>query len=164
MVHDVYPIPRIKQILEELKGKTLFTALDIRWGYHNIRIQDEDQWKAAFKTPYSLFKPKVMFFGLINLPPMFQWFMDQIFTSLKRQYPGMIFVYINDILIATENNVTLHRKIVHAVLDLLYKESLFCNLSKCHFEQTTITYLGIVIEEGTICIDPTKINRLLTWP
>ena len=71
-VRDVYPIPRIEQILEGLEGKTLFTALDIRWGYHNIRIQEEDQWKAAFKTLYGLFKPKVMFFGLTNSPPTFQ--------------------------------------------------------------------------------------------
>ena len=82
-VCDVYPIPRIEQILEELEGKTLFTALDIRWGYHNIRIRKEDQWKAAFKTPYGLFKLKVMFFGLSNSPPTFQRFMDCIFAPLK---------------------------------------------------------------------------------
>ena len=76
----------------------------------------------------------------------------------------MIFVYMDDILIATGNNVALHQEIVHAVLDLLHEESLFCKLSKCHFEQTTITYLGIVVEEGTIHIDLTKINRLLAWP
>jgi hypothetical protein len=75
-IHDVYPIPRIEQILEGLEGKVLFTELDIRWGYHNIRIRDEDQWKAAFKTPYGIFKPKVMFFGLTNSPLTFQRFMD----------------------------------------------------------------------------------------
>ena len=63
----------------------------------------------------------------------------------------MIFVYMDDILIATGDDVVLHREIVHTVLDLLCRESLFCKLSKCHFKQTTITYLGIVIEEGTIC-------------
>lgn len=163
-VRDVYPIPQIEQILEGLEGKMLFTALDIWWGYHNICIREEDQWKAAFKTPYGLFKPKVMFFGLTNSPPTFQRFMDRIFAPLKRQYPGMIFVYMDDILIATGDDVVLHREIVHAVLDLLCRESLFCKLSKCHFEQTTITYLGIVVEEGTIRINPTKINGLLAWP
>ena len=134
-VHDVYPIPQIEQILEELEGKTLFTALDIRWGYHNIRIREEDQWKAAFKTPYRLFKPKVMFFGLSNSPPTFQRFMDCIFAPLKRKYPGLIFCYMDDLLIATGEDIELHRRIVHNVLDLLEQESLFCKLTKCQFEQ-----------------------------
>ena len=164
MIRDVYPIPRIEQILEGLEGKVLFTALDIRWGYHNIQIRDEDQWKAVFKTPYGIFKPKVMFFGLANSPPTFQRFMDRIFAPIKRRYPGNVFAYMDDILIATGNDIGLHRRIVHEVLDLLAEESLFCKLSKCHFEQTSITYLGIVVEAGTIRIDPTKLNGLLAWP
>jgi Reverse transcriptase (RNA-dependent DNA polymerase)/RNase H-like domain found in reverse transcriptase len=160
----VYPIPWIEQILEGLEGKELFTTLDIRWGYHNIQIQEEDQWKAAFKTPYSIFKPKVMLFGLSNSPPTFQRFMDRIFAPLKRKYPRLIFVYMDNILVATEGDLTLHRRIMHEVLDLLEEESLFCKLLKCHFEQTTITYLGIVVEQETIWIDPTKVNGLLAWP
>ena len=163
-IHDVYPIPRIEQILEELEGKVLFTALDIRWGYHNIRICEEDQWKAAFKTPHGLFKPKVMFFRLSNSPPTFQRFMDRIFAPLKRKYPGLIFCYMDDILIATGEDLELHRRIVHNVLDLLKQESLFCKISKCQFEQRSITYLGIIVEAGTIRINPTKINGLLSWP
>ena len=142
----------------------MFTALDIRWGYHNIRIREEDQWKAAFKTPYGLFKPKVMFFGLSNSPPTFQRFMDHIFAPLKRKYPGLIFCYMDNILIATGEDIELHQCIVHNVLDLLEQELLFCKLSKCQFEQCSITYLGIVVEAGTIRIDPTKINGLLSWP
>ena len=114
--------------------------------------------------PYGLFKPKVMFFGLTNSPLTFQRFMDRIFAPLKRQYPGMFFIYMDDILIATGNDIVLHQEIIHAVLNLLCKESLFCKLSKCHFEQMTITYLGIIIEKGTIHIDPTKVNGLLAWP
>ena len=68
---------------------------------------------------------------------------------------------MDDILIATGDDLTLHQQIVHEVLDLLAEESLFYKLSKCHFEQTSITYLGIVVEVGTICIDPTKLNGLL---
>ena len=70
---------------------------------------------------------------------------------------------MDDILITTEDDIMLHRRIVHEVLDLLTKESLFCKLSKCYFEQTLITYLGIVVEAGTIRIDPTKLNGLLAW-
>jgi hypothetical protein len=107
-VKDNYPIPRIEQILEGLEGKELFTALDIRWGYHNIQICEEDQWKAAFRTVYGIFKLKVMFFGLSNSPPIFQHFMDRIFAPLKRKYPGCIFVYMDDILIATGMDRALH--------------------------------------------------------
>ena len=71
---------------------------------------------------------------------------------------------MDDILITIGEDLALHREIVHAVLDLLHEESLFCKLLKCHFKQTSITYLKIVVEEGTICIDPTKINGLLGWP
>ena len=163
-IRDIYPIPRIEQILEGLEGKVLFTALDIWWGYHNIWICEEDQWKAVFKTPYGIFKLKVMFFRLANSPPMFQQFMDWIFAPIKWWYPGNVFAYMDDILIATENNIKLHQQIVHEVLDLLTEESLFCKLSKCHFKQTSITYLGIIIEAGTIRIDLTKLNSLLAWP
>jgi hypothetical protein len=102
---DVYPMPRIDLILDQLHGKTLFTALDIRDGYNDIHIRDEDQWKLAFKGPGGHYKPKVTFFGMSNAPAIFQRTMDQIFAPLQRMYPGCIFVYMDDILIATGDDV-----------------------------------------------------------
>jgi Reverse transcriptase (RNA-dependent DNA polymerase) len=163
-VRDVYPIPRIEQILEALHGKELFTALDIQWGYNNIRIKEEDQWKAAFKTPEGLFKPRVMFFGLTNSPMTFQRTMDRVFLKLCNKYPGMVFVYMDDILIATSMDRALHREIVHQVLELLEEESFFLKPSKCKFKQMTINYLGIVVSKGTVRIDPTKQNGIAAWP
>jgi Reverse transcriptase (RNA-dependent DNA polymerase) len=163
-VWDVYPIPRIEQILEVLHGKELFTALDIRWGYNNIRIKEEDQWKAAFKMLEGLFKPRIMFFGLMNSPTTFQRTMDQVFLKLRNKYPGMVFVYMDDILIATSMDRALHREIVHQVLELLEEESFFLKPSKCKFEQTTINYLGIVVSKGTVKINPTKQNSIAAWP
>lgn len=90
--------------------------------------------------------------------------MDQIFAPIKWWYLGMVFTYMNNIMIATGNDVALHRQIVHEVLGLLTTKSPFYKLNKCHFEQTLITYLKIIVEVGTICIDPTKLNRLLAWP
>ena len=90
--------------------------------------------------------------------------MDQIFAPLKWWYPGMIFAYMDDILIATGDDLALHQQIVYKVLELLEKESLFCKLSKCHFEQRSIMYLGIIVEAETIRINPTKTNGLLAWP
>jgi Reverse transcriptase (RNA-dependent DNA polymerase) len=163
-VRDVYPIPRIEQILEQLEVKELFMALDICWGYNNIRIKEEDRWKVAFKTQYGLYQPNVMYFGLTNSPATFQKTMDHIFQSLKNKYPGMLFIYMDDILIATTNDPMLHEQIVHKVLDLLEKESFFLKLSKCKFERTSIKYLGIIVEKGTLKIDPTKCKGLSLWP
>jgi hypothetical protein len=81
-VQDIYPIPYIEQILELLHRKELFTIFDVCMGYNNVLIKAEDQWKAVFKTPYGLYQPKVMFFGLTNLPITFQWTMDHVFHHL----------------------------------------------------------------------------------
>jgi Reverse transcriptase (RNA-dependent DNA polymerase) len=161
---DVYPIPRIEQIMEQLKDKRLFTKFDVRSGYHNICIKEEDQWKAAFKTPYGLFQLNVMFFGLTNSLATFQRFMDRIFCSLKNKYPEEIFVYMDDVLIATGDDPERHQQIVKEVLEIFKKESLFLKLSKCEFEQEKAEYLGILVEKGTIHIDPTKRNGLKDWP
>jgi RNase H-like domain found in reverse transcriptase/Integrase zinc binding domain/Reverse transcriptase (RNA-dependent DNA polymerase) len=90
--------------------------------------------------------------------------MDRIFQKLCNKYPGMIFVYMDDILVATTMNKALHRQIVHEVLDLLEKELFFLKPSKCKFEQESIDYLGIVVSKGTMRIDPTKQNGLAAWP
>jgi hypothetical protein len=132
---DVYPMPHIEQILEQLNGKVLFTTLDIRDGYNNIRVRPEDQWKLAFKLPEGTYAPQVMFFGMTNAPAVFQRTMDRIFAVLKNKYPGCIFVYMDDILIATPDDEELHAEIVNAVLDMLAAEDFFLKLSKCSFHQ-----------------------------
>jgi RNase H-like domain found in reverse transcriptase len=90
--------------------------------------------------------------------------MDHLFHPLKDKYPGMLFVYMDDILIATADDLPLYCHIVHDVLDLLEAKSFFLKPSKCKFEQTSINYLGIIISNGTISIDPTKCDGLATWP
>jgi RNase H-like domain found in reverse transcriptase/Reverse transcriptase (RNA-dependent DNA polymerase)/Retroviral aspartyl protease len=163
-VRDVYPILRIEQILESLNGKELFTVFDIQMGYNNVLIKKEDRWKAAFKTPYGLYQPKVMFFGLMNSPATFQWTIDWVFWHLRNKYPGMIFVYMDDILIVMTKDYALHRQVVHEVLEVLEGESFFLKPAKCKFKQESIDYLGIVVTKGTIWIDPTKQDGLAAWP
>jgi Reverse transcriptase (RNA-dependent DNA polymerase) len=104
-----------------------------------------------------------MYFGLMNSPPTFQKTMDRLFCPLKDKYPGMLFVYMDDILITTNDDLPLHRCIVHDVLDLLEAESFFLKPSKCKFEHSSINYLGIVVSNGAISIDPTKRDGLATW-
>ena len=107
-VRDTYPLPLISDIIDHLQGKSLFTKFDIRWGYNNIRIKEEDRWKAAFKTPFGLYQPKVMYFGLTNSPPTFCCAMAYIFRHLLNKYAGKLFVYMDDVLIATNDNLKLH--------------------------------------------------------
>ncbi len=125
MIHNNYPLPLIKTILEQLQGRSLFTKFDIRWGYNNIRIKEGDEWKAAFKTPKGLFEPQVIFFRLTNSPATFQQTMNHMFREMKMCYPTKLFIYMDDILITTNNNHTRHRQIVHEVLDKLEEESYF---------------------------------------
>ena len=106
----------------------------------------------------------VMLFGQCNAPATFQRVMDRILRPLKLKYPYMIFVYMDNILIATPNDPTLHRQIVHEVLDLLERESFFLKPQKCAFEQTRVKYLGLLLDGETLCIDPSKIAGIAKWP
>jgi len=104
-VQDTYLLPLISTILEQLQGKKIFTKFDIHWGYNNICIQEEDQWAAAFKTPFGLFQPRVMFFSLTNSPATFSCAMNRMFHHLTNKYPTELFVYMDNILIATRGDL-----------------------------------------------------------
>jgi len=163
-IKDTYPLPLISDILTNLGGKKVFSKFDIRWGYHNIRIKEEDKLKVAFKTPRGLFIPRVMTFGLTNAPATFARTMSHILCSLMDAHPKELFVYMDDVLIATEEDLPRHRKIVHAFLKICENESYFLKVSKCVFEQNKITYLGIVIDGSQIKIDPRKVEGIKEWP
>ena len=139
-VWDIYPLALINTILNHLQGKNQFTKFDIRWGYNNIWIREEDQWKATIKTPFSLYQPQVMFFGLTNSLTTFCQAMAWMFCNLVNRYPTELFVYMDDILIATKDDLKCHRQIVDDILELLAKESYILWPLKCVFEQTQIAY------------------------
>ena len=163
-VRDVYPLPLIGNIIDHLQGKTLFTKMDLRWGFNNIRIKEEDQWKAAFKTPFGMHKPAVMFFGLCNSPATFCRAMNRMMKPLTDKYPSELYIYVDDILVATKDNVTRHRTIVNDILDLLTSESYFLRPAKCTFEEARVEYLGIIVDGNELKPDPKKTNALKDWP
>ena len=103
----------------------------------------------------------VMLFGQCNAPATFQWVMDCILWPLKLKYPYMIFVYMDDILIATPNDPALHCQIMHDVLNLLKQESFFLKPQKCAFEQMHVEYL---LDGETLRINPSKITGIVKWP
>ena len=136
--------------------------MDVWWGYNNVHIKEGDQWKAVFITNQGLFEPKEMFFGLTNSSATFQTMMNAIFTQKLRE--GWITVYIDDILIHTDQNKEKHRALIHRTLHKLKENDLFLKPEKCQFKQKRIEFLGVVLENGTIQMDPAKIKGVADWP
>src|SRR5271169_4111306 len=160
-IKNAYPLPLISDIMDKLKGAKRFTKLNIRWGYINVRIKEGDKWKAAFKTNKGLFEPTVMFFGLCNSPATFQAMMDDIFKDMLDE--GVVIDYMDDLLIPASDNET-SEKVTRRVLQRLREHDLYCKPKKCEFDQPKIEYLGMIIEEGKISMDPTKLRGIRDWP
>ncbi len=160
-IKNRYPLPLISELMDKLHGAKYFSKLDVRWGYNNVRIKTGDEWKAAFRTNRGLYKPMVMFFGLTNSPATFQWMMNDIFKDLIAS--GKVTIYIDDILIMSKTKEE-HRRITRRVLATLRKHKLFLKAEKCEFEVLETEYLGVIISEGSIRMDPVKIKGILNWP
>ncbi|KAF8754692.1 hypothetical protein RHS01_06132 [Rhizoctonia solani] len=157
---NVYPLPRQDDLMAKLRNAKLFTKLDLRWGYNNVRIKEGDEWKTAFRTKYGLFEYLVMPFGLTNAPAAFQHFMNDLFRDL---IDVTVVIYLDDILIFSEDPKK-HPEHVREVLSRLMRNQLFCKLSKCHFHVTTVDYLGIVISPTGFSMDQKKIEAVTSWP
>ena len=144
--------------MDKLKGTKYFTKLDIRWGYNNIKIKKEDEWKAAFKTNKGLLELTIMFFGMCNSPATFQSMMDNIFITMIEGKLVIIYILI---FAGTKEELTW---ITRMVLEKLSKNNLFLKAKKCEFYKTKIKYLGMIIEEVRISIDPVKPGGIRDWP
>ena len=114
MVKNHYPLPLISELIVHVQNVKLFTKVDIRWGYNNIHIKEGGKCKAVFITNQGLFEPTVMFFGLTNSPTTFQTMMSTIFA--KEIAKGWLFVYMDDILVATKDNLQFHETCIHQML------------------------------------------------
>ena len=160
-IKNVYPLPLVTDILHKVAQARIFTKLDVRWGYNNIRLREGDEWKAAFRTNRGLFEPVVMFFGLTNSPATFQTMMNHLFKELIDE--GVVAVYMDDILIFTES-LAQHQQVVRRVLQILRENNLFLKADKCTFEQSTVEYLGLILSPGQVAMDPIKVAGVRDWP
>ena len=157
-------------MVDRLAGCTLFTKFDIRWGYNNIRIKPEDEWKAAFLTPEGLFEPTVMFFSLTNSPATFQMMMNMIFQ--RQVMLGWFSIFMDDSIIHTkqlpnktkEQHLKRHRQHIHEIFDILAENDLFVKPEKCTFEQEETDYLGVIVGKGRLWIDPKKLQGVANYP
>jgi len=160
-VKNRYPLPLISELVSQLHGAKYFTKLDVRWGFNNVRIKPGDKWKAAFCTNRGLFEPLVMFFGITNSPTTFQTMMNDIFRTLIAE--GIVVVYLDDILIFTRMEKE-HKQAVWKVLEVLAEHKLFLCPEKCEFYWKQIEYLGLVISENKVKMDPVKVAGVHDWP
>ena len=158
---NAYPLPLISELVDKLKGSKIFTKFDIRWGYNNILIRPEDRWKAAFSTPFGLYEPTVMFFGLCNSPATFQAYMNHTFQDFIDE--GWLIIYMDDMLIHSKDDPALHQERTKRVLQRLREQRLALKLSKCSFDASEVEYLGLLVSAGAIKMDPTKLLAIKNW-
>ncbi|KAG8491584.1 hypothetical protein CXB51_014656 [Gossypium anomalum] len=158
-IKNKYPLPRINDLFDQLKGASVFSKIDLRSGYYQLRVRDSDIPKTAFRTRYGHYEFLVMPFGLTNAPAVFMDLMNRIF----RQYlDWFVVVFIDDILVYSRDE-TEHAEHLRLVLQILRDKQLYAKFSKCEFWLREVSFLGHVVSASGIRVDPNKISAILNW-
>ncbi|GJY66666.1 reverse transcriptase domain-containing protein [Tanacetum coccineum] len=158
-VKNRYPLPRIDDLFDQLQGSSIYSKIDLRSGYHQLRVREEDIPKTAFRTRYGHYEFQVMPFGLTNAPAVFMDLMNRV---CKPYLDKFVIVFIDDILIYSKNKQE-HAEHLKLILELLKKEQLYAKFSKCEFWIPKVQFLGHVIDSQGIHVDPAKIESVKDW-
>ncbi|GJR81080.1 putative reverse transcriptase domain-containing protein [Tanacetum coccineum] len=158
-VKNRYPLPRIDDLFDQLQGSQFFSKIDLRSGYHQLRVHEDDIPKTAFRTRYGHFEFTVMPFGLTNAPAVFMDLMNRVCRPYLDKF---VIVFIDDILIYSKTQEE-HVEHLRLVLGLLKKEKLYAKFSKCEFWLREVQFLGHVINGNGIHVDPSKIEAVKNW-
>ncbi|TYK29800.1 ty3-gypsy retrotransposon protein [Cucumis melo var. makuwa] len=159
-IKNKYPLLRIDDLFDQLQGATVFSKIDLRSGYHQLRIKDSDVPKTAFRSRYGHYEFIVMFFGLMNAPTLF---MDLMNRGSKEFLDTFVIVFIDDILIYSKTEAE-HEENLHMVLETLRANKLYAKFSKCEFWLKKVSFLGHVVSKAGVSVDPAKIEAVTSWP
>jgi hypothetical protein len=159
-IKNQYPLPRIDDLFDQMKGTTVFSKIDLRSGYHQLQIKEDDVPKTTFKMRFGHYEFTVLPFGLTNAPGVFMSLMNGVFREYLDKF---IQVFIDDILIYSRT-MEEHDEHLRLVLQCLREHKLYGKLSKCSFYQSKIHYLGHVISDEGIVMDPAKVEAIMEWP
>ena len=140
-------------------SKKVFTKMDLRWGFNNVRIKEGDEWKGAFTTHIGSFKPTVMFFGMTNSLATFQVMMNEILRDLINK--GKVAVFVDGVLVGTETEKG-HNEIVEKILRRLEENDLYIKPEKCVWKVRKIGFLGVVIGPNGIEMEKKKVDSVLS--
>ncbi|XP_073049506.1 uncharacterized protein [Primulina eburnea] len=159
-IKNKYPLPRIDDLFDQLQGATMFSKIDLRSGYYQLKVREADVPKTAFRTRYGHYEFLVMSFGLTNAPSVFMDLMNQVFKSYLDSF---VIVFIDDILIYSKTR-ELHVEHLRTVLQLLREKQLYAKLKKCEFWLEQVSFLGHIVSREGIAVDPMKIEAIKQWP
>ncbi|WVZ71366.1 hypothetical protein U9M48_019958 [Paspalum notatum var. saurae] len=158
-IKNKYPIPHIDILFDQLARAKVFSKIDLRSGYYQIKIREEDIPKTAFSTRYGLYKYLVMSFGLTNAPAFFMYMMNSVFMN---ELDKFVVVFIDDILIYSKNEKE-HEEHLRIVLTWLREHKLYAKFSKCAFWLKEVGFLGHVLSKEGVAVDPSKVEVVLNW-
>ena len=158
-IKNRYPLPRIDDLFDQLRGARVYSKIDLRTGYHQLRVRDTDIPKTAFRTRYGHYEFTVMPFGLTNAPAAFMDLMHRIFQPYLDQF---VVVFVDDILIYSQSEWE-HEYHLRIVLQLLRDHQLYAKFSKCEFWLTEVRFLGHVVSASGVSVDPEKVEAVMSW-
>ncbi|GJT38257.1 putative reverse transcriptase domain-containing protein [Tanacetum coccineum] len=159
-IRNRYPLPRIDDLFDQLQGAKHFSKIDLRSGYHQLRVKEQDISKTAFRTRYGHYEFLVMPFGLTNAPAVFMDLMNRIFHEFLDKF---VIVFIDDILVFSKSKEE-HEDHLRTVLQILRQEKLYAKFSKCEFWLSRVAFLGHIVSSEGITMDPAKVEAITKWP